>query len=589
MTQETKATSLSRRSLLAAAGATLAAPVILGRKAQAQAPAKAPASVTARSGLNILYVFTDQQRYHAKWPKGLSLPGQERLQRTGTSFQNHYTSAAMCTSSRATMLTGQQTIDTKMFDNSDCPYIKDMSTSIPTIGHMLRKAGYYTAYKGKWHLSPSFGRPKIDHMFTEEMEKYGFSDCFSPGDMIGHTLGGYSFDHIIAGSAVNWLRTKGRPLTDEGKPWSLFISFVNPHDIMYFNTDAPGDKTQDNGRLMMHAARAPEHALYRQQWDVPLPANLKQPFDAPGRPKAHGEFDKVWDGILGNIPLEEARWRRFNSYYINCIRHVDQQLDALLRELDALKLSQNTIIVFTSDHGEMAGAHSLRGKGSFAYQEALHLPFHVVHPDVQGGQQCRAVTSHIDVVPTLLSLAGANATRRAEVAGRTLPGKDLAPVIAAPANKPLNAAREGALFTYSCLATVDSGVFAFAAAATAAGKNPIEEAKRTGYKPDLKKRGTLRTVVDGRHKFTRYHAPIERNRPTTIDELYKANDVELFDLAKDPQEMVNLAVDRTANRELIVTMMNKLEALIKAEMGADDGREMPDIPNLNWGLDKIDL
>ena len=78
-----------------------------------------------------------------------------------------------------------------------------------------------------------------------------------------------------------------------------------------------------------------------------------------------------------------------------------------------------------------AGAHSLRGKGSFAYQEALHLPFHVVHPDVQGGQQCRAVTSHIDVVPTVLSLAGANATKRAEVAGRTLPGKDLAPVIAA--------------------------------------------------------------------------------------------------------------------------------------------------------------
>src|SRR5690349_9004883 len=109
MTQQTKATPLSRRTLLAAAGVSLAAPIVaagLAKKAQAQAAPKAPASVTARSGLNILYVFTDQQRYHAKWPKGLSLPGQERLQRTGTSFLNHYTAAAMCTSSRAVMLTG---------------------------------------------------------------------------------------------------------------------------------------------------------------------------------------------------------------------------------------------------------------------------------------------------------------------------------------------------------------------------------------------------------------------------------------------------------------------------------------------------
>lgn len=598
MTQETrKPAALSRRAMLAAAGATMAAPIIMSglagsARAQATAPAssKAPATATRRSGLNIIYVFTDQERFHSKWPKGLSLPAHERLQRAGTSFVNHYGAATMCTSSRSVMMTGLQTIDNKMFDNTDTPYIKSLSKDIPTIGKMLRKSGYYTAYKGKWHLTQEFDTDAVERFFTKEMEEmYGFSDYFSPGDLIGHTLGGYSYDSLTASSVVNWLRTKGRSLNDQNKPWGLFVSFVNPHDVMYFNTDAPGEKVQDNGRLMMHAARAPEHALYKAQWDVPVPGNLKQAFDAPGRPKAHGEFDKVWDGILGNIPLEEARWRRFQNYYINCIRNVDQQIDVLLRELDALNLTQNTIIVFTSDHGEMAGAHGLRGKGPFAYQETLHLPFHVVHPDVKGGQQCQAVTSHIDIVPTLLSMANVAKDRQSELAGRALPGKDMSSLLAGPGNRPLNALREGALFTFSGLATVDSGVYAFAAKAAAAGKNPIEEAKRTGYKPDLKKRGTVRTVMDGRYKFSRYFSPLERNRPTNIDELYKNNDVELYDVVKDPHEMTNLAADRSANRDLIVAMMNKLEGLIKAEMGADDGREMPDIPNVQWGLGKIDL
>jgi arylsulfatase A-like enzyme len=598
MTQETrKSPPLSRRTLLAAAGAAMAAPMIvssLARPARAQAnapgPAKAPASVARRSGLNIVYIFTDQERYHAKWPKGLSLPAHERLQRTGTSFANHFGASTMCTSSRSVMMTGLQTIDNKMFDNTDTPYIKSLSSDIPTIGKMLRASGYYAAYKGKWHLTQAFDTDQVERFFTKEMEEnYGFSDFFSPGDLIGHTLGGYSYDNITAGSAINWLRTKGRTLSDDGKPWGLFISFVNPHDVMYFNTDAPGEKVQDNGRLMMHAARAPNHRLYKAEWDVPAPANLKQPFDAPGRPKAHGEFDKVWDGILGNIPLEESRWRRFQNYYINCIRNVDQQIDLVLRELDALSLAQNTIIVFTSDHGEMAGAHGLRGKGPFAYQETLHLPFHVVHPDVKGGQQCQAVTSHIDIVPTLLSMANVRQDRQAELAKRALPGKDISSLLSSPGNRPLNALREGALFTFSGLATVDSGVYAFAAKAAAAGKNPIEEAKRTGYKPDLKKRGAVRTVMDGRYKFSRYFSPMERNRPSNIDELYRNNDVELYDVAKDPHEMVNLGVDRVANRDLIVAMMNKLEALIKAEMGVDDGREMPDIANVHWGLGKIDL
>jgi arylsulfatase len=210
--------------------------------------------------------------------------------------------------------TGQHIQHTKMFDNTNFPWIGSMSPEIRTLGHMLRDAGYYTAYKGKWHLTRAFDQefpPK--QLFTNEMEAYGFADYASPGDVVGHTLGGYTFDHVIAGSAISWLRRVGGALRDEGTPWALTVSLVNPHDIMYFNTDVPGQSVQDNGRLMARAAPAPRHAMYAAEWDLPIPASLTQRFDEPGRPKAHGEFSKAWDCVLGHIPPEEERWRRFSA------------------------------------------------------------------------------------------------------------------------------------------------------------------------------------------------------------------------------------------------------------------------------------
>jgi len=493
----------------------------------------------------------------------------------------------MCTSSRSILLTGLQTPDTGMYDNTDFPWAGDMSTKISTIGHMLRKAGYYTAYKGKWHLSRKFDvADELDHL-TKEMEKYGFSDFHSPGDIMAHALGGYNFDHLIAGSAITWLRRKAEPMSAEGKPWALFVSLINPHDIMYFNTDAPGQKVQDTGVLFVHAATAPNNQLYKAEWDVPVAKSLKEPFDAPGRPKAHGEFENMWSYVLGRIPPEEERWRRFNNFYINSIRSVDAQLEAMLKELDALGLNDKTIVMYTSDHGEMAGAHGLRGKGPFAYEENVHLPFYTVHPDVKGGQDCRALTGHIDLVPTLLGMAGVDTTKRAEFSARTLPGKAFGEVLTNPAAAGVHATRQSVLYTYSCLATSDSGIYRIASEAKAAGKNPALAVLKQVYVPDLKKRGRVRMVFDGRYKFSRYFSPLDHNRPETLDQLYAANDVELFDLESDPEEMTNLAVDRAKNTDLIRTMSEKLEAAIKAEIGVDDGRELPNIPKITWTVDRI--
>jgi len=578
------------------AAAALAAPLAgFGASDSASASVLPPSSAertpvhTPTQSLNILFIFGDQERYFAKSPAGLTLPGHEHLQQSGVTFEKHYTSAIMCTPSRSVLFTGLQTPDNRMFDNTDMPWVKNMSTSVPTIGHMLRKAGYYTAYKGKWHLNKEFDSQDADKLFTKEMEAYGFSDYAGPGDLIGHTLGGYEFDHLIAGSAVTWLRRVGQPLSAQGKPWSLFVSLVNPHDIMYFNTDAPGQKVQDTGRLLKHAAPAPDHEFYKATWNQPVATTLRQPMDAPGRPKAHGEFLAVWDHVLGHIPLEEERWQRFNDFYINSLRTVDAQIANILHELDALQLADRTIVVFTSDHGELGGAHGLHGKGPFAYEEGIHIPLLIRHPDLKGGQSCRALTSHLDMAPTLLAMAGASESQRGDFAGRDLPGKNLMPVLGSPASAELNAAREGILFTYSALVANDAGLIAAAGEAIAAGKNPAESMKATGFKPDLKKRGSVRTAFDGRYKFSRYFAPVDRNRPQNLADLYKANDVELFDLQTDPSETTNLAADREKNRDLVTGMSNKLEALIKSEIGEDNGREMPEFSKITWTIDRADL
>ena len=538
---------------------------------------------------NILFIFTDQERFFDQLPSAFPLPGHEMLAKKGTRFTSHQISSCMCTSSRSIMLTGLQTADNGMFENVDMPWVQNLSTQIPTFGHMLRKVGYYTAYKGKWHLNRDFENKDFKNDLNKEMEKYGFADFYSPGDSLAHTLGGYDFDHFIGGGAISWLRRKGRPLSDSGQPWSLTVSLINPHDIMYFNADAPNENFQDTGKLLMHAERAPEHALYRKDWKYPLPASLRQPLEQPGRPKAHAEYSKAWAYCLGNIPLKEANWHRFTNFYLNSIRSVDYQLQVILGELENLGLAENTVVVFTADHGEMGGSHGLRGKGPFAYKENLNVPLYVIHPDVAGGNDCSALTSHIDLVPSFLSMAGIAKNDIHTVAGRNLPGNDLTTALTNPSAAPVNAVRDHALYTYSGISTNDSEVIRIVAEAKAAGQNPKDALQRSGYKPDFNKRGSVRSVFDGRYKFTRYFAPIKRNSPKNLDELFANNDVELFDLKNDPAEMRNLAMDTKGHAALLMAMNAKLEAAIAQEIGVDDGRDMPNFPGIKWSFERMDL
>ncbi len=102
---------------------------------------------------NILFILVDQERYFKEHPKELEIPGRRRLMDMGVTFTNHYIASAVCTSSRSVIYSGQHMPVTGMFDNVNFPFVPSLTTNLPTIGTMMRQLGYYTAYKGKWHLA----------------------------------------------------------------------------------------------------------------------------------------------------------------------------------------------------------------------------------------------------------------------------------------------------------------------------------------------------------------------------------------------------------------------------------------------------
>jgi len=584
--------SISRRDFLRLAGAGVTALGIGSFDGSTSVASAAPGkSDPAKGGerntgpYNILFILTDQERFFrpGELPEGYSLPAHERLTKQGTTFVNHRINSCVCTPSRSVLYTGQHIQHTRMFDNTNFPWINSMSTEIRTVGDMLREAGYYSAYKGKWHLSKEFetvnklGTPT--KIFTKEMEDYGFSDYLGVGDIIAHHQGGYLHDGVIAAMAGSWLRGKGRELAAQNKPWFLAVNLVNPHDVMFYDTDAPGTSHQASTALT-HVVREPNDTLYARQWGFDLPVNHTQAIDAPGRPPAHLDFLRSHDALVGEIPDEEPRWRRRHNYYLNCLRDVDRNIATVLAEVDAAGLADRTIVILTADHGDMDGAHKMHAKGAVSYREQNHVPLIVAHPAYPGGRQCRAVTSHVDLAPTLVALTGVEPGKRASII-KGLPGKDFSGVLAAPERADLNAVRDGVLFNYNMFAYLDGDFMKKAVAYIHQGGDP-KQLKKAGIVPNMMKRGAVRMVFDGQHVFARYFSPKQHNRPTTLEGLYQLNDVELYDVKADPLEMNNLAADGKQHRELVIAMNEKLNGLVDAEVGEDRGQMLPGGIEAGW-------
>ncbi len=593
-----------RRAFLRTGGAALAGATVAGDVlAQTQPPTQTPAPAPPRpsitggtesafpsaeapgssdGGYNILFILTDQEHYMGPgWP--VPLPGHERLRRTGTYFENHQIAADMCSASRAVIYTGLHMPLNGIFDNAGVPYMKSLDPALPTIGKILRKMGYYTAYKGKWHLNGAMAMENhaddIKALFETMMDRdYGFYDYTGVGDFIEGAQGGYQYDQITTAQAVQWLKAKGRPMTDRRQPWYLAVNMVNPHDVMWVNTDTPGQPPKQAIEAKLKIAYPPDDTLYRQQWnDIPLQVSWRQPLDTPDRVPAHRIYHAANGILTGLIPQEESRVRMRQNYYFNAIRDVDQQIVQLLEQLDRLSLTDKTIVIFTSDHGELLGSHGgLSGKGTTAYRQQNHVPMLVVHPEFKGGQRCLETTSHLDIVPTVVAMTGKPTAPVADTMAR-MKGQDFSPLLRRPIDPDFTRRRGGVLFCYSQLMVHDPK-FTRALYDTLFDRSIARSEqfrKIESFPVDWSLRVCIRSIKDERYKFSRYFSFRDFNTPATLEELRARNDLELYDLDSDPDEMVNLAHDFARHRDLIAAMNAKLNALIAREIGVDDGRFLP--------------
>jgi arylsulfatase len=478
-----------------------------------------------------------------------------------------------------------------MWDNTNMSWIDDLDPEVVrTVGHMLRDAGYYTAFKGKWHLSiiaPEHSR--------DALERYGFSDYQDFGEIWGEVRDGYERDGEIAADAAAWLTDRAGEI-GESQPWFLAVNFCNPHDIMFFDADGTGDTQVSD---LMQITTEPDDPIYEKQWEVELPASFDDPLDQ--HPEAVRYYRRLCDISYGEMPTDRHdMWKRYINYYLNCLRDVDRHIGTVLDALDASGEADRTIIVYTADHGDMAAGHGMRQKGAIPFREVWNVPFVVVHPDHPGGRTTDAVGTSVDIAPTLLRWAGVTAEQQAD-RDPQLRGFDVAGVVTDPATFTARGSTTqpgtGALYTYDVLWAIDMEFIADVASgmidlgddedAALEQESRLERAK--GLVSAIRDshfdaRHVMRGVYDGRYKLIRYHAINEHNQPATIDDLYRDNDVALYDLWEDPEEMDNLANrDHPAFDEALVTSMNdKLNTLIRHELGDDP--DIVDRPLLFMGV-----
>ncbi|HET9784500.1 MAG TPA: sulfatase-like hydrolase/transferase [Terriglobales bacterium] len=533
-----------------------------------------PHSSGHRGRPNFLVLCMDQWDAHMQLPPDVPLPALRRLETEGVSFDRQYCTVPICTPSRASMWTGVHAKQTGLWDNTNFAWIDELAADVPTLGHLLRELGYYTAFKGKWHLS------SVPH--TEDaLERFGFADCQQWGEMYGTPLQGEQLDSAAVSQTLDWLEYR-RPRLD--RPWLLVCSLINPHDIMFLQTD-PIERPHPNGMLTGRQSRVQRLGWFERQWDLQLPANFDD--DCAMQPEGVRHYKVLTDKNYGHLPAERTDlWLQRRNYLVNCMRRVDAEFLRVIAALDRLDLWRNTVVVLTSDHGEMNGAHRMTQKGAIHFDEAALVNLTVCAPGGPRGRRTAAVGSHLDLVPTLLDFAGVNEserlTRYPHLKGRSLKTVILDPASPGPRG---DASRPGdaALYCWDGLHALDqewslSGALRDLAdmgagpATSADGRRRqlLAAGQRYGA-PDFHHRTFYRAMVDGRYKLVRWFSPMEYANPATCDELYALGDVTLHDLVSDPGELENLGHPRHPryDLDLIARLTHKLHVLVRRELGED--------------------
>lgn len=525
---------------------------------------------------NVLFITCDQRMLQPVRAKAFRQPALDRLAARGVTFKNHYIASAVCTPSRGVIYSGLAPQVTGIQEEMMFGWTPSLPTNAVSIGTAMKRLDYETAYFGKFELDTDIVFPKPGVNYADALKKYGFDVWQSYGEVTGEPDQGYQVDGVIGAEGIGWLRTNAERLRKAGEPWFLVLSFINPHDIFFADVNPPGESVQKPLNPALSVA-VPADAQFRKQWEFPMWSTLDESLRAPGRPSTHWEFYRGIANVMGKIPTKRRdMWHAYNNYYLNLLQDNDRRLGQVLDALDNLDLWKDTVVVFTSDHGELCGSHGgLRNKGPLSYEQNVHVPMIVAHPDVKGGQTTRALTSHIDLLPTLVGLTGAPKDALADIT-KGLPGRDFSTVLANPSSARLDAVRPGILFNYVGLSSVDAGFFKglFEKLGKSGGfaMKPADLAKDH---PDLSKRGFLAMAFDGRYKFGRYYAPNKFNTPKTLEEILAWNDLELFDLKTDPEEKNNLALNPKRNKELILRMNALLNELMAREVGVNDGQFLP--------------
>ncbi|MBI5090883.1 MAG: sulfatase-like hydrolase/transferase [Candidatus Hydrogenedentes bacterium] len=409
----------SRRTFLKTAAAVTASMTSFSSQAK-----------SARRKPNLLFLWTDEQRpdtIDVYGNRKIQTPNLAKLASESAVFRNAYVSQPVCTPSRATVMTGLWPHQSGCMENNVA-----LSEKVPVLPEIVGDPDYRTGYFGKWHLGDEIFP---QHGFQEwRSTEDGYWKYYRSGrnaeQMSSYTewLKGLgvkpdtSRGEISRGLSVRLPIEQGKPkyLEQEAcdflrrhhdEPFMLYVNFLQPHMPFY----------------------GPLNGLYRPE-DVDLPTNFNDPLEDNEPLSYRIRQKKFTDGLYQKEfdLTKESGWRKLIAYYWGAVTQVDRSVGGILNTLEELGLADDTIVVYTSDHGDMMGAHHLVEKG-YMYQEAMRVPWMIRAPQLGRKQHIiDGHVSHIDLVPTLLDLMQVNS----EVG---LPGRSLAPALTRgkPASEPV--------------------------------------------------------------------------------------------------------------------------------------------------------
>jgi arylsulfatase A-like enzyme len=341
-----------------------------------------------------------------------------RIRNGGVSFARFYTAANDCTPARSTFVTGLHTHQTGCMITGKT----SLDPSFPTWGGMLRDFGYQTYWYGKWHLT--YG----DSQWTSRsgpsaLERYGFAGGTFPSPN-GAPGQGSLVDPYIASQFSQFYRH-----VDPNHPWCTTVSFVNPHDIAWwyrYYSSRPMAELEAAGPVLK------------------MPPNFETPaqLEARNKPLLQRSLQETAAQSFGAVPFTgpnvERSWLPFLDLYVRLQQTVDLQIGAVLDTLATKpEVAANTIVVFTSDHGEYAASHGMRGKGASVYEEAIRVPLIVNDPrgilTTAPERERQQLCSSVDVAPLLLTIASGSGDWRGDPRYQHLATRpDLAAILANP-------------------------------------------------------------------------------------------------------------------------------------------------------------